>query len=494
MEQTLFWNEVAIEANRLSFSNLQPGESPEQGGPTLGSRALGIVHLAMHDAYVGISGTASYGFYLPSSLRPALPILTGVNRQQAALTAIAAAAHTTLVILYPRQKSYFDTKLNSITHLLAFEQAYQYGCRIAQAVLQQRANDPGNSDRGYIPHVGRGQHKSDPDNSQGYLAPFYGSNSNLFAATQRHDLINQPFTTNDIFDSNDSQYKGALDQVRVKGIAFEQAGTLPTNTNKRTNEESLIGVFWAYDGANRIGTPPRLYNQIVRLIAINNPDLRNYTNETERNIRLFALVNTAMADAGILAWEQKYKHNLWRPVNGIREHDQSMGTTGNPDFTFDLDCNPFWLPLGAPKSNLDGSKNFTPDFPAYPSGHATFGAAALHMTRLFFGVSKGDRNSDNLFDGCEFVSDELNGVTKDNNNTIRPCHKRKFKNRLWQMIVENGLSRVYLGVHWSFDAFKTKVDGTPEFDKKIGGVDLGLAISEDIFGNNGNDGLTLSSV
>ena len=64
MEQVLYWNEVAIEANRLSFTNLQPGESPEQGGPTLGSRALGIVHLAMHDAYKGISGTTKFDFYL----------------------------------------------------------------------------------------------------------------------------------------------------------------------------------------------------------------------------------------------------------------------------------------------------------------------------------------------------------------------------------------------------------------------------------------------
>jgi len=50
MEHALYWNEVAIEANRLSFTNLKEGEVPEQGGPTLGSRALGIIHLAMHDA------------------------------------------------------------------------------------------------------------------------------------------------------------------------------------------------------------------------------------------------------------------------------------------------------------------------------------------------------------------------------------------------------------------------------------------------------------
>jgi len=44
---------------------------------------------------------------------------------------------------------------------------------------------------------------------------------------------------------------------------------------------------------------------------------------TAQNARLFALVNVAMGDAGILAWDQKYTHELWRPVLG--EHDKSTG-------------------------------------------------------------------------------------------------------------------------------------------------------------------------
>lgn len=91
-----------------------------------------------------------------------------------------------------------------------------------------------------------------------------------------------------------------------------------------------------------------------------------------------------MADAGILAWDQKYLHNLWRPVVGIREHDQSMGPAGEGHNDISDDCDPAWLPLVARKTNGSG-KNFTPPFPGYPSGHATFGAAALHITRLFYG-------------------------------------------------------------------------------------------------------------
>ena len=47
---------------------------------------------------------------------------------------------------------------------------------------------------------------------------------------------------------------------------------------------------------------------------------------------LVALINTAMADAGILAWEQKYVYDYWRPVTGIREHGGSLGPEHIPVF------------------------------------------------------------------------------------------------------------------------------------------------------------------
>lgn len=50
----LYWNWVGLEFNRVSTS-LQG----RQGGPTLGSRALGLLHLAMHNAWFGCRGLAS---------------------------------------------------------------------------------------------------------------------------------------------------------------------------------------------------------------------------------------------------------------------------------------------------------------------------------------------------------------------------------------------------------------------------------------------------
>jgi vanadium chloroperoxidase len=476
MDQVLFWNDVALEANRVSFTD--PTKA-EQGGPTLSSRALAIVHLAMHDAYKGVVPSATFSKYMNTAL-PVAPAGASAD------AAIAGAAYTALVALYPKQKSFFDTKLNSITRILSgADSGHRYGRDIAAMILALRADDPDNSDAGYVPPTGRGFHKPDPSNPQGFLAPFYGAKSKLVSATTRHTLAPPPFIASQI--GNTITYAGeyllAERQVRVKGIATEQAGALPTPTPgsvaRRTIDETLQGIFWAYDGANGIGTPPRLYNQIVRQVAT------AQNNTLAQNVRLFALVNVAMADAGILAWDQKYIHNFWRPVVGIREHDISMGITGVGNNNLDDDCDPFWLPLGAPRTNAVKNdavedKNFTPDFPAYPSGHATFGAAALHITRRFYGITAANRANDNLFANNDFVSEELNGVNKDSDGNIRPAHLRSFPGGLWQMILENGFSRVYLGVHWSLDAFRLSA-GVPQLDQNIGGVDLGLKIANDIF-------------
>jgi len=193
------------------------------------------------------------------------------------------------------------------------------------------------------------------------------------------------------------------------------------------------------------------------------------------------VVNAAIGDAGILAWDDKYFYDLWRPVLGIREHDPSTGPTAVGGNVLDPDADPGWLPLASPRTNNVGRKNFTPNFPAYPSGHATFGAAVFQSVRRFY--DKGEYGSDDLVAGLEFVSDEFNGVSVDNTGTVRPRHARNFPNGLWQMIEENSRSRVFLGVHWVFDAFA--VNGADEIDltQNVGGVRLGLDIANDIAAN-----------
>jgi vanadium chloroperoxidase len=465
-DSILFWNAVALEANRLSHSD---PDKREQNGPTLSSRALAIVHLAMYDAYAGIVSGPNFPRYLSPAPAPA-----GTSARDA----VAGAAHRTLTSLYATQKDYFDAQLS------AFDTAnpsFTFGRAVGTALLNLRAGDMDARSDGYKFSTKRGRHRVDPDNpGQGFHAPYYGAQTKCFAVTQRHSLQAPPFN-----NGTDAKYLRALKDVRARGIRPDLTGTLPNPLfdRRRSSRETLIGIFWGYDGSNRLGTPPRFYNEIVREVAANKG------NTEGDNARLFAFVNAAMGDAGILAWEQKYCYDFWRPVLGIREHDEKLGPaapyTGNLDFN---DGDPGWLPLGAPSTNSVGMKNFTPPFPSYPSGHATFGAAALHVARMFYGIAANDKHDDNLFPGY-IVSDELNGGSRDNSGTVRPRHTRYFPGGLWQMIIENATSRVLLGVHWIFDAFDFKPSGNdlePDLaNENIGGVGLGLRIARDIFGVNG---------
>jgi len=476
-DSILYWNSVALKANQVSHTNGQK----EQTGPPLSARALAIVHLAMYDAYQAICPIPGWNAYRPHLPRP--------PHGSSAKATVAGAAHATLAALYPSQRPYFDSRLAHAGDIL--NPGHDFGRMVARAILEDRSHDPGVGDSGYVPSFARGHHKVDPDNpGQGFHGPFYGARSKGFAISQRHELDPPPFR-------HHNAYIQALRQVRGKGIEPSLMGTLPRNIRRRTSLETLIGIFWAYDGSAGLGTPPRLYNKILRRLAV------HCGNTEEENVLLFALVNVAMADAGILAWDQKYIHDFWRPVIGIREHDRSMGLARRAANRISRDTDPAWLPLGAPATNsqnesfdtyvadsfpcnhamLGTMKNFTPNFPSYPSGHATFGAAAFHIAELFYRACRVDWDERAAFRRLRIVSEELNGVSQDNHGTVRPRHLRRFPGGFRQMIEENARSRVYLGVHWIFDAFMVDEDDDADLDCNVGGVPLGLKIAEDIFAN-----------
>jgi hypothetical protein len=137
-------------------------------------------------------------------------------------------------------------------------------------------------------------------------------------------------------------------------------------------------------------------------------------------------------------------------VVGIRngEFDGNAATAGIPN----------WTPLGAPASNETFPNDFTPPFPAYVSGHAIFGAALFQTLTRFFG-------RDNI--AFSFTSDEFNGTTTSNNGVVRPEVTRHYTS-FSQASLENGLSRIYLGIHW-------------RFDMEVG-IAAGNRIADDIFG------------
>ena len=432
-----YWNQIAIDASILDHTPLFPGFG-KQLGPVRTGRALAIVHIAIFDAVNAIAG--SYESY------------TKLNRARPATSvrsAIAQAAHDTLAFLYPSQTASFDLSLAQALETIPNGQAKSDGIDLgrnaAAAILALRVNDGYPPDytepllgTGFIPSNDPGKWHQDPISlvpialgaNWGQVKPFALKSGDQFRTPLPPALVSPEYAT-------------AYNEVkRLGGCGLDPVGCPdgpdghPTPTD-RTTEQTEIGIYWGYDGTPGLGVPPRLYNQITMSIA---HKMGTDTDEVEL-ARLLALVNVAMADVGIAAWESKYHYQIWRPVTAIREAGERTGPTGAGDGNPDTIGDPTFSPLGAPASNLLGP-NFTPPFPAYPSGHASFGGALFEMLRNYY-------RSDRI--PFTFVSDELNGVTKDNRGNVRPLVTRSFSS-LSQAEKENGQSRIYLGIHWAFDS------------------------------------------
>jgi len=425
----LRWNEIAMEATALDHTPPPAGDPRvfrEQFGPGREAKALAIVHIAMFDAVNAATGHRfrSYGG-VPAVQRPA-----GLN------VAIAQAAHDTLVNLWPAQTATFDSLLAA--DLDEFpdgdlkRRGIALGKRAAAAILARRVDD-GSAQPDplvgvdYIPGTGPGEWRQDPVSlvpialgaKWGEVKPF------VLRSASQFRIPPPPAMTS-------ARYTRAFNEVKRLG------GDGLITPTERTAEQTIAGIYWGYDGTPNLSAPPRLYNQIAVHIA---NQLGTGQTHVENLARLLALVHTSMADAGIACWESKYVYKFWRPVGAIREAD----TDGNPDTTID----PSFTPLGAPASNVVPGVNFTPPFPAYASGHATFGSALFQTLRRFYGT---DRIR------FTFVSDEFNGVTTDNQGNVRPRIPRTFAS-LSAAEEENGQSRIYLGIHWEFDKAEGMLQG-----------------------------------
>lgn len=411
-DAVLFWNEAALAANQRDHS--KGAMAQEQPGPAFSTRALAIVHGAVYDAINSCYGTYAEYRYM----------VGGITDEN---SAVAGAAFTTLNGLYPSQQSVFKEVLKAFKGAFGFEpSSFGAGEQIGQKLLDARANDKSAFSRapqGLVEQVPEalfplastactvcqegkpGQHRPFPA-GQGCYAERWGE-VDPFALPDLLQIASQP-----PHPLGSARYQQDFDEVKKVGQA-------PADNPNRTEEQRRTGLFWAYDGANEIGTPNRLYNQLARHIAADK-GFDAYT-----NARFFLLLNLALGDAGIHSWRAKYTHCLWRPVVGIRE------TQG---------ANPTWLPYGAPRSNtLDAG--ITPNFPAYPSGHATFGTAAFVVMQAFAGHDYVVRN---------FVSDEFNGKTFDRDSPSgRPSLNRTFTFNVATR--QNLESRVFLGVHWRMD-------------------------------------------
>lgn len=551
-----YWNNVGLDLNRLTHSVGGP-----QTGPTASSRALALLHLAINDAYFAIKPdpTKPSTYLTKDNSDPAyrLPELSGATDER---LAVAGAAITVLIELYIESNAGFSMfatdQLNQLLQRFIRDfpnvdvnsSSYKFGVAVGRAILnllEIKPTDPELVQDGYRPSTRRYRFRDDPthpvrlvpvdpNNPTGpqkavqlYHAPFYGTAKRI--GVQLTADGTPTGTPTEHLNADPPVNFGVRDEVEYEDSlrdVIRMGGKTELNSTRRRPDQTAGGYYWAYDGTNLIGTPPRFYNQIIRQIAWDKKKDGPTSDSTNAEFaRLLALVNVALGDAAIFAWQEKYFFEFWRPITGVRLAEEGP-----------LLQDPFWLPLGSPNSNTNLSP-FTPNFPAYPSGHATFGGASFQTVRLYY------KNRDNLaFSPNEpdniafsFVSDELNGVSRDLDKpydptqpitsqpgTLRTRVTRSFPS-IWAAMFDNAVSRVWLGVHWRFDAFaandvqvksyqgnepfgapyRLNQDGTTAYKEPaeirytttgtradrptgqrfpIGGVPLGIEIANDIFG------------
>jgi hypothetical protein len=383
---------VVFEWTNLLLAVSGPGTSTTSArnqGNQIVSRSMAMMHGAIYDSVNAIDG--GHSMYRVDARSLALP-------EDSAEAAAAQAAHDVAVGLYTRaaEVALFNATLSgdlcAIPDGPAKNDGVAIGHYVASQILAWRAND-GSSN--VVPYaIG-----STPGDWQPTPPAFAGT-----PATPQWPYVT-PFalTTGSQFRPGpppalaSSDYTEAFQQLLILG------GNGTTTPSSRTPEQTEIAIFWAGVGVTNAGIV--IWNQIAESVSAG----QGLT--LVQNARLFALLNVSIADAFIAGFDAKYAfnngHGFWRPVTAIRAAD----TDGNVDTIQD----PTWTPLVT-----------TPNHPSYVALHAAQSYAAAVALASFFGT-----------DHVAFTA-TWGGVERAFNKFTAAAH-------------EAGMSRIYGGIHWSFD-------------------------------------------
>ncbi len=162
-----------------------------------------------------------------------------------------------------------------------------------------------------------------------------------------------------------------------------------------------IAEFWSDDRVGWTFSPP------ARLLAIADQIVEKENFNLETACLLYAQLGIAENEWAVMGWYNKYKFNVERPITYIHRNI-------DPNFTIP------WL-------------GFSPPFPAYPSGHSGFGFAGVGILEAFVGGAYP------FTDFCHKQRTDFLGAPRSYNS-------------LRDLAIENGFSRLPLGVHYRMDA------------------------------------------
>ncbi|MFY7939007.1 MAG: vanadium-dependent haloperoxidase [Flavobacterium sp.] len=390
---------VVIDWNAIALNAIQAeGKAGRGVAPTVGSRLMALVSTAVFETVKTFNSLSTpRGIFLPqfSSME----------------AAVVGAAYKVLSTELSGQNSLFSEQLSkSLAEIKDNDNAkqigFKFGTHIANQTMRLRVNDGSNNNTPYTPPSGDYVWKPEADGATANVA--LGSNWGKVKTWTIGDI--DKFVLNNKLDvtldgrpdTNPNLYAQEIEEVRLYGGLQNTAVT----TNLRTQDQTELAIFWAYDRADTF-RPYGQLNQIAQEIAVREG------NTLQEDASLFAALNTALADAVIVAWKEKYTELQPRPddiiAGGFAANDGLASTVSDPD----------WKPL---LSDLIGVNS--PPFPDYMSGHSAMGGAFAGVMANYFGENY-------VFNA---VSQELPGVV------------RNFDS-FYEAGLENALSRVYGGVH-----------------------------------------------
>ena len=380
------WNGVAADA--ALACGLAPALNPLHE-----SRMYTMVHLAVHDALNAIDRRS----------RPYV-LDTQVDAGASTRAAVAAAARDVMIVLLNQVPLPFDcsaavpivegayaTALNSIPNSAAKNAGLAVGQMAAAAILALRADDGSDTplfDFAYPQGTEPGVYRFTP----GFDFVFAPGWADVTPFVLQHASQFRPGQPP--YPLKSRKYTADYNEVKARGAMIGST---------RTVDETEIALFW-------VESSPLQWNRIARTVSV----ARGL--DLWENARLFSLLNMALADGYIGAFEAKNYYNFWRPVTAIQDGD----VDGNPDTVGD----PSWLPLVP-----------TPPITDYDSGHSVEGGAASEVLREFFGTD------DIAFSTCSMTL-PAGSTCADATPVLRSF--TSFS----QAAEENGLSRILVGFHF----------------------------------------------
>ena len=334
----------------------------------------------------------------------------GANPEVAYGVAFAIAAAEAFQQPFMMEKSHF---LNKFPDSKAKTLGVEWGKKVGKAVVRLR-NDDGSEPSEVNYYFDNYQRRQD-SLKWSPTGPFYAAEPGpAFGSFDRglfpsHGKITpwtmtatNQFRMGDFYDPASPEFAEEYDSIRRLGGA---------DSAMRTDDESEIAIFWE-DGPWGI-TPPGHFIYIAVQV------LQNRQLNFSELARSFALIGMTQCDASICAWDNKYHHDIIRPESSIRQRAHQFNNSDER----------------VVKQSNWSSYIPTPPFPSYTSGHSTFGAAGTEMIALINGSDKVSitGQSPDLV-----LWPKLRGVTR-------------HWTSLSQMAEENGMSRLYGGVHWLVD-------------------------------------------